>query len=187
MHKYLVSCAFLFLLTTTWNNKAFCQEFKQYQYEEMLEYYAQSFLMNEVYQINSNGYDSLYIDKLITEWDQHEGFAFTFIAYSFNDKIGMIISSSRTAYPTGLEYTIIHLPNDEVLKLRKIIIEISSSKQKENYAKRLNRLNERIIVESTFVNNERAIVIWIDGHNRHSITLGKWERAYKRYEKFVNP
>ena len=53
-------------------------------FKELIEYEGQRFLMEDVYTIQSDGFDSLRIERTIQEIDSDEGFKFVLTSMSFD-------------------------------------------------------------------------------------------------------
>jgi len=176
----------IFLLSITIEN-AQAQAFTGLSaFKTLIKYEGQRYLMEEVYQIKSEDYDKLKIVKTIEETDASEGFLFVLTSYKFNDKRGAIITSFNSTSLSNDQYGFvnIHLGHNEYLDLYNTFkhLEKMSPEDDEHF---LRKFNDRLIVD---VNNQAEVLyftLWVDYHNRHTFTTTKWDRAFKKYQKFV--
>lgn len=155
-------------------------------FKELIEYEGQRYLMENIYQISSEGSDKLKIEKTIKEVDSKEGFMLVLTSYTFNGKSGVVITSfnSTSFSNTQHQFVNVHLTNTQYEEL------YNSFKKLEKYNPAydehiLNKYNDRLIVD---VNNDLGIVyftLWVDNYSRHTFTPMKWDRAFKRHQKFT--
>ncbi len=155
-------------------------------FQKLIEYEGQRYLMKNIYQITANNIDKLQINKTITEIDSKEGFMFVLISYIFNDKKGIVITSfnSTNFSNTNHQFVNVHLTNNEYEKLYNMFktLNTSSPAISEHI---LKKYNDRLILD---VNNQGDFVfytLWVDYHSRHTFTVSKWDRAYKKHQKFI--
>jgi hypothetical protein len=155
-------------------------------FKELIEYEGQRYLMEDIYQITTSEFDKLKIDKTIKEVDLDEGFMFVLTSYTFNGKSGVVITSfnSTNFQNTKHQFTNVHLTNEEYIELYNTFISLKKNKPKCD-VHFLKKFKDRLIVD---VNNQAGIIyftLWVDNHSRHTFTTTKWDRAFKRYKKFI--
>ncbi len=155
-------------------------------FKALIEYEGQRYLMENIYQITSEDFDKLKIDKTIKEVDSNEGFMFVLTSYTFNDKSGVVITSFNSTSFSNTQYQFInvHLTGTEYEDLYKSFKELINSNPQTN-EHILRKFNERLIVD---VNNEDGFLyftLWVDYNNRHTFKTEKWDRAFKQYKKFT--
>jgi len=155
-------------------------------FTELIEYEGQRFLMEDIYQITSVDFDKLKIDKTINEIDADEGFMFVLTSYTFNGESGVVITSfnSTSFSNTQHQFVNVHLTSEEYEELYNTFKDLEKNEPK-NYEHILKKYNNRLIVD---VNNQEEITyftLWVDYYSRHTFTMTKWDRAYKRYKKFI--
>lgn len=155
-------------------------------FKELIEYEGQRYLMENIYQIKSSDFDKLKIDKTIKEIDADEGFMFVLTSYTFNGKSGVVITSfnSTNLSNTQHQFTNVHLSSEQYINLYNTFKELEKANpQYDEHI--LRKYSSRLIVD---VNNEAGIInftLWVDLHSRHTFTPVKWDRAFKRYWKFI--
>jgi hypothetical protein len=155
-------------------------------YRKLIEYEGQRYLMDDVYQIQSENYDHLKIKKLDEEIDLNEGFMFVLTSYVFNDKSGVVITSLNGVNFGLSKYNFVdvHLTSEEFENLNKVFQELGVPKL-EREEHNLRRFNDRLIVD---VKNEGGTIfynLWVDTNNKHSFVIGDWERAVRLHRKFT--
>jgi len=155
-------------------------------FKDLIEYEGQRYLMENVYQINSEGFDKLKIDKTIKEVDSNEGFMFVLTSYTFNGKSGVVITSfnSTSFSNTQHQFVNVHLTNTQYEGLYNTFENLEKNNP-ANDEHILKKYNDRLIVD---VNNEAGIIyftLWVDNYSRHTFTTTKWDRAFKRYQKLI--
>ena len=173
----------LIIINTNLNAQVF-QGFKAFK--ELIEYEGQRYLMDDIYEITSITFDQLKVDKRIKEVDSDEGFMFVLTSYVFNGKSGVVITSfnSTNFQNTKHQFTNVHLTDEEHTEVYNIFISLKENKPATD-VHILKKYNERLIID---VNNQGGVLsytLWVDTHSRHTFTQSKWDRAFKRYEKFV--
>ena len=50
----------------------------------------------------------------------------------------------------------------------------------------LRKFNDRLIVDVNKSEGAVDFTLWVDVQNRHTFSRDKWDRALKRYNKFIN-
>lgn len=156
-------------------------------FKKIFEYEGQRFLMDEIYQIKSTGFDRMKIDRTIVEEDEHEGFLFTLTSYSYNGQMGVVITSFNATnfQKTNFQFVNIHLSHGEFIDLYNEFISLGKVKcVKGEHI--LKRFNERLLLDANI--SEKGFVyytLWVDNYSRHSFTPKKWETAFRRYKKFT--
>ena len=177
----------LFSISVLISTTVKAQVFKGFSaFKELIEYQGQLYLMDEIYDITSNGFDKLKIDKTIKEVDSDEGFMFVLTSYKFNNNSGVVITSFNSTNFTNSKHQFVnvHLTNSEYDKLYNTFIELENNKPGYN-EHILVKFNNRLIID---INNSEGGVyftLWVDNYSRHTFTSSKWERAHKRYKKFI--
>lgn len=155
-------------------------------FKTLIEYEGQRYLMEDVYQIQSENFDKLKIDKTIQEIDSDEGFMFVLTSYTFNGVSGVVITSfNSTSFSNSQhQFVNVHLTNTQYEALFNTFKELEkNSPQSDEHI--LRKFNDRLIAD---VNNEGEFInftLWVDYYTRHTFTTEKWERAFKRYKKFT--
>jgi hypothetical protein len=155
-------------------------------FKELIEYEGQRYLMESIYQIKSEDYDKLKIDKTIKEVDSDEGFMFVLTSYTFNGESGVVITSfnSTNFANTKHQFVNVHLTNDQYQDLYNTFHELANKKPKP-YEHILRKYNDRLIVDVNRGADYSFFTLWVDYHSRHTFTTTKWDRAYKRHNKFL--
>lgn len=183
--NFRVICA-LIILTVSSNLNA--QVFSQFDaFKELIEYEGQRFLMDDILHLTETEIDELRIEKTIKEVDSKEGFMFVLTSYVFNGKSGVIITSFNSTSFQNDRYSFrnVHLLHKDFETLHNTFFELKSQNPKynEHY---LRRFNDRLIVDVTFENASTQFILWVDDLSRHTFSVSKWERAFRKYEKFIN-
>jgi hypothetical protein len=187
MNRKTLQLTLIVILIMTMANSIKAQVFTGFTaFKKLIEYEGQRYLMESIYQIKSEDFDKLKIDKTIKEIDANEGFMFVLTSYTFNGKSGVVITSfnSTSFLNTQHQFTNVHLTNDQYMDLYNTFKELEKTNpQYDEHI--LRKYNDRLIVD---VNNKAGIIyftLWVDYHNRHTFTTAKWDRAFKRYKKFI--
>lgn len=168
-------------------NKANAQNFKGFNaFKQLIEYEGQRYLMKEIHEITSENYDNLKIDKIIKEVDTAEGFMLVITSYVFNGRNGIVITSfnSTSFNDINYQFTNLHLTDKEYLNLYNTCISLG----KENIAKNehlLKKISNRLTVDINNVDGFIFYTLWVDTNNRHTFSKSKWEKAYKKHQKFI--
>jgi len=187
MNKTLLRLALTITLISSLDNSLNAQVFRGLSaFKELIEFEGQRYLMDEIYDVKSEDFDKLKIDKTIKEIDNDEGFMFVLTSYKFNDKRGVVITSlnSKSFFNERYGFTNVHLTHNEYLDLYENFIELEEN-DINNDDHILRKFNERLIID---VNKSEGIVyftLWVDNQNRHTFSRAKWDRALKRYKKYV--
>lgn len=155
-------------------------------FKELIEYEGQRYLMENIYQIKSEDYDRLKIDKTIKEVDSDEGFMFVLTSYTFNGESGVVITSfnSTNFANTQHQFVNVHLTNDQYQDLYNTFNELANNNPKPD-EHILRKYNDRLIVDVNRGADFTYFTLWVDYHSRHTFTTSKWDRAYKRHNKFL--
>ena len=187
MNKILLRLALTITLIFSIVNSLNAQVFRGFSaFKELIEFEGQRYLMDEIYDVKSEDFDKLKIDKTIKEIDNDEGFMFVLTSYKFNDMRGIVITSlnSKSFFNDRYGFTNVHLKHNEYLNLYENFIELEEN-DINNDDHILRKFNERLIID---VNKSEGIVyftLWVDNQNRHTFSRAKWDRALKRYKKYV--
>ena len=154
-------------------------------FSKLIEYEGQRYLMEDIYEITSNDFDKLKIDKTIKEVDNDEGFMFVLTSYVFNGKSGVVITSFNSVNfsNTQRQFTNVHLTDKQYRELYNTFITFEKIKR-DSYEHILKKFSSRLIVDIYFT-NQLNYTLWVDYYSRHTFTKAKWDRAFDRYEKFT--
>jgi len=176
---------FLSLIIVQTNIKA--QVFTGFKaFSELIEYEGQRYLMENIYQVTTSDFDKLKIDKTIKEVDTDEGFMFVLTSYIFNENSGIVITSFNSTNFSNTQhlFTNVHLTDKQYRELYNTFINLEKKKP-GIYEHILKKFNDRLIVDVNHIDGGIHYTLWVDYHNRHTFTKAKWDRAFKRYEKFT--
>ena len=146
-------------------------------------YEGQRFLMNEVYEIDTNSYDKLKIQLTISDTEIGEGFMFVLTSYKFNNNSGVVITSFNSTV-SGMDFENVHLSNQEFENLNNQIRKLS--KIRKSFGEHhLKNFNDNILIDISF---EEYVYyqLWINGKNRHTFTSTKWDKAIKKHSRFLS-
>lgn len=188
MNKIFLKLSITITLILSIANTLNAQVFKGFSaFKELIEYEGQRYLMEEIYDIKSEDFDKLKIDKIIKEIDNDEGFMFVLCSYKFNDKTGTVITSlnSKSFFNDRFEFTNVHLTHKEYLNLYKTFKKLEEN-DINNEEHILRKFNDRLIVDVNTSEGSVYFTLWVDVQNRHTFSRDKWDRALKRYNKFIN-
>lgn len=155
-------------------------------FSQLIEYEGQRYLMENIYQITTNDFDKLKIDKTIKEVDTDEGFMFVLTSYIFNGNSGIVITSFNSTNFSNTQhlFTNVHLTDKQYRELYNTFI-ILAKNTPTFYEHFLKKYSERLIADVNYTDGGIYYTLWVDYHNRHTFTKAKWDRAFKRYEKFI--
>ena len=155
-------------------------------FKEMIEYKGQRYLMEDIYQITYTDFDKLKIDKTIKEVDNDEGFMFVLTSYVFNGESGVVITAFNATnfQKTTHLFTNLHLNDRKYTEVYNAFLELEKNKLRAD-EHILRRFNERLTIDVCNDNGFYNFVLWVDYHSRHTFTTSKWDRAFKRYQKFI--
>lgn len=167
-------------------NQLIAQEFKGFDaFERAIEYEGQKFLLNS-FEITSTGYDLLKLDITAKEIDSQDGFMFVITSFVLNDEKGIVITAFRALDNNGQsinEFTNLLLTDLEYKQLNDSITKLGQTVIPDVHL--IQKFNTNIILEVKPQFDVMQYVFWINKNSRHSISAQKWERAFKRYSKFV--
>jgi hypothetical protein len=162
-------------------------------WKTLIEYEGQRFLMYNVFNINEENSAKLKLTKSIQEIDDDEGFMIVFTSYQYGDNSGVVITAfnSQNHVNSNFGFININLNQSELMSLNQAILN-----QVEdvivNDVHHLLKFNDRITVDVHCTNQSQStgekyydIILWIDGHTRHSFTPAKWNRALKKHQSFL--
>jgi hypothetical protein len=155
-------------------------------YKELIKVEGQRYLMENIYQIKKDNFDSLKIDKTIEEIDSDEGFLFVLTSYIFNEKSGVIITSFNNYDGKNelYQFVNVHLTHTEYENLHFRFKDFKTGGLNKN-EHILNKYNDRLIVDINNKNGYIHYTLWVDNYSLHSFTTTKWDKAFKRYKKFI--
>lgn len=182
MKKYILLLAITIIPFGAINSQVFTDMFDNY--EKIIEYEGQKFLMREILNISSKDFDMLRIDKTIKESDKSEGFMFILTSYTFNGKSGVVISSFNATNfaQTNYSFVNVHLTDEEFTSLHNQFKELDDKLPTRNIHG-LKIFDERLTID-VCRKTEMEYTLWVDNYSRHTFTKMKWDKAYKRYTKF---
>ena len=170
------------------NNSVKAQVFTGFTaFKELIEYEGQRYLMEDIYQITSDSFDKLKIDKTIKEVDNDEGFMFVLTSYVFNEKKGVVITSfNSTSFSNNRhQFVNVNLTNQQYEELYNLFKELGKNGLAYN-EHILKKFNDRLIVDvSKDGGGIISYILWVDNYSRHTFSTTKWDRAHKRHLKFV--
>ena len=168
-------------------NSANAQVFTGFSaFEKVIEFEGQRFLMDNIYQIKTEDFDKLKIDKTITEIDSNEGFMFVLTSYIFNSKSGVVITSFNSTSFSNEEHQFvnIHLTHDEFRDLHNVFKELKEANP-ESGEHVLRKFNDRLIIDVNNIGGYDYFVLWVDNYSRHTFTTTKWDKAVRKHMKFI--
>jgi len=187
MNKSFLRSALTITLILSIANIVNAQVFKGFSaFKELIEYEGQRYLMEEIYDVKSEDFDKLKIDKTIKEIDNDEGFMFVLCSYKFNDKTGIVITSlnSKSFFNDRFEFKSVHLTHEEYLNLYETFKKLEENDM-DNEEHILRKFSDRLIVDVNKSVGAVYFTLWVDIQNRHTFSRDKWDRALKRYNKFI--
>ena len=155
-------------------------------FEKLIEFEGQRYLMEEIYEIKSTDYDKLKLEKTIQEIDRDEGFMFVLTSYVFNQKSGVVITSfnSTNFGNTSYQFVNVHLTYNEYVLLHNAFLELEKNKLNSNEHV-LRSFNDELIIDVHNEYNYILFSLWVNNNNRHTLTKSKWEKAFKRFNNFI--
>lgn len=188
MKKILLS---LFLLSTILEANG--QTFKGLTaFKDLIEFEAQRFLMEEIYNISSEDEVSLKISRTIKDIDETEGFMFVLTSYVYDGQIGAVITTFNTTNQPEADYSFvnIHFTESEFENLYNSLKQIPVEELKETDDHVLKRFNDRVILDKWVSGQSNDVLyiqytLWIDNRTRHTFSRSKWDRAFEKHLKFV--
>lgn len=190
--KYLISFSAVLVLLSL-DNLVSAQQFSGFRpFKKLVEFESQRFLLSEVYEVPSESWSELKVEKIIEDYDMDYGFMFVLAFYTFQDKSGVVISSFRETVLAPNMNSIsklvnVHLSEEEVVKMSSMLGDAQNALNKiePNEKTVVRRFNDRLILEmeNTLDDFDPTVIIWIDNSHRHSFSFSKWNRALRKYAK----
>jgi len=159
------------------------QAYAQPSTVKWLEFHAQRYLMNEIYEISSTGIDNLRLEHIYSEDDNE--FILRLSAYEFNGAKGIVINTLNLYDIARYKATTIHLTKEEFEDLNKrfSFLELNQTNKDENL---IQRFNENLIFEVAYFETVEQVYynLWIDNTTRHSFMKEVWSDTYLKFTEF---
>lgn len=191
--KYLISVLFIFAFVY----KVVCQNTDPYYstMKSFIKLEGQRFLINNVYNLKSDKIDSLYLYHGIKDIDNYAdyGFYLAIKFYSFNDKIGAVLTSFRRTSTNSEGYLNIHLDQNEIdslLEKSKVIYKMTNydhKKANNMFKHHMVKFNDKIYLDYVRIDfDNQQLNLWLSNGNFHVLNNWRWDQIRYGYEKFIN-
>lgn len=168
------------------SGQLFGQSWSQLDLKGMLEYEGQRYLMEEVYDISTEEFEWLRIEKLVVETDNFSGgFLFAITAYKYKGNKGVVLTSFTPQSSNTSIFFNIHLTQEE---FNSILDDFESGSKLKGYEidHFVKRINEQIVIEIGMgIESEPIYIFWINGIGRHKFGKIGFARMKKKYHDFM--